>query len=112
MVLQVQAELLARGISVAALVAHDIDNRRVAPELVAYRQRTAQRLAAHWKNRSVSSHPALAGYRALHEEFGAGEEIPSAEKLLTYVRRHRDFISSNALVDCYNLVSARTLLSI
>ena len=113
MILHVEPELLVQhGLAASALVAHGLDNSRIPPELVAYRQRAGQRLAGFWKNRSVSSHPVLAGYHRLHEQFGATEEVPAPEKLLTYVRRHRDFTSSSALVDCYNIVSARTLLSI
>lgn len=100
------------GLSVAALVARNVDNTRTVPELIAYRRAVGRRLAAFWKNRSVTSHPAIREYHRVHERFGAVNEPPAPEKLVTYVRRNRDFTASGVVVDCYNIVSARTLLSI
>lgn len=112
MLLDVNADLLELGLSACALVARGVDNTRTPPELVAYRKQAGQRLAAHWKNRSVSAHPAVAEYHRVHELFGALGQPPAPEKLITFVRRRRDFTAAGALVDCYNVVSARTLLSI
>lgn len=112
MLLNVASDLLGFGLSAAALVARGVDNARARPELVAYRRAAGRRLAAYWKNRSVSAHPCVREYRRAHEQFGAPGEPPAPEKLITYVRRNRDFTASGAVVDCYNIVSARTLLSI
>jgi len=112
MLLDVAPEMLESGLSVAALVARNIDNTRTLPELVAYRRAVGRRLAAYWKNRSTSANPVIREYHEVHKLFGAIGEPPAPEKLLTYVRRNRDFTSSGAVVDCYNIVSARTLLSI
>lgn len=110
--LKVDSGLLGQGLATAAIVARGIDNGRISPELLAYRRGVGRRLAAHWKNRSVSTHPAIREYHRLHSLYGVENEPPSPEKLVTYVRRNQDFTSTGALVDCYNMVSARTLLSI
>jgi DNA/RNA-binding domain of Phe-tRNA-synthetase-like protein len=110
--LDVAPELLELGLSAATLIARNVDNTRTAPELIAYRRGVGRRLAAHWKNRSISAHPVIREYHGLHQRYGATDEPPAPEKLVTYVRRNRDFTASAAVVDCYNIVSAKTLLSI
>jgi DNA/RNA-binding domain of Phe-tRNA-synthetase-like protein len=110
--LNVSPELLRLGLSTAVVVARGVDGSRTPPELAAYRQSAGRRLAAFWKNRSLSSHPALQEYERLHRRFGVADEPAAPEKLLRYVRRHQDFTAAGAVVDCYNLVSAATLLSI
>lgn len=108
----VSSDMSALGLSASALVARNVDNRRMVPELIAYRRAVGERLAVYWKNRSVSNHPVIREYRRMHEQVGAAQEPAAPEKLITYVRRNRDFSASSAVVDCYNSVSARTLLSI
>src|SRR5436189_4588346 len=112
MLLDVTPKSLELGLSAAALVARNVDNTRTVPELIAYRRAVGRKLAAHWKNRSISAHPAIREYHRLHQRFALEDESPAPEKLITYVRRNRDFTASGAVVDCYNIVSARTLLSI
>ena len=112
MLLDIAPKMLEMGLSTAALIARNVDNTRTAPELIAYRRGVGRRLAAHWKNRSISAHPVSREYHGLHQQYGAVEEAPAPEKLITYVRRNLDFTASGAVVDCYNIVSARTLLSI
>jgi DNA/RNA-binding domain of Phe-tRNA-synthetase-like protein len=110
--LRVAPDLLQMGLSAAALVVRQVDNTRTAPELVAYRRAFGQKLAAYWKNRSISAHPAIEEYHRVHQQVGVTGEPPSPEKLILYIRRHRDLNALTAVVDCYNLVSARTLLSL
>lgn len=109
--LNISPELLELGMSSSVLVARGVDNTKISPELIAYRRHAGQRLGAFWKNRHVSQHPAIAEYQRHHELYGVTGEVSAPEKLLTYVRRNKDFTSSGAVVDCYNIVSARTLLS-
>ncbi|MEA3186183.1 MAG: hypothetical protein QOD99_13 [Chthoniobacter sp.] len=111
MLLDVAPNLLELGLSTAALIARNVDNTRTVPELIAYRRAAGRKLASHWKNRSVSAHPAIREYHRLHRQYGA-DDPPAPEQLISYVRRNRDFTASGAVVDCYNIVSARTLLSI
>lgn len=112
MLLDVSPDLLEMGLSASAVVARDVDNTRTSLALLAYRREVARRLVAFWRNRSVSAHPFIREYHRVHELVGVREEPPAPEKLLMYVRRHRDFPAASALVDCYNMVSARTMLSI
>jgi DNA/RNA-binding domain of Phe-tRNA-synthetase-like protein len=110
--LHVDPELLRAGLSAAVVVARGVDNGRTSPELMAYRRKVGRELAEHWKNRSLSSHPVFHEYERVHQLFGVAGEPAAPEKLLRYVRRHQDLTAAGAAVDCYNLVSAKTLLSI
>jgi DNA/RNA-binding domain of Phe-tRNA-synthetase-like protein len=110
--LNVSQDLLRLGLSTAVVVARDVKGSQTPPELAAYRRNVGRQLATFWKNRSLSSHPALQEYERLHRLFGVADEPAAPEKLLRYVRRHQDFTEAGAVVDCYNLVSAKTLLSI
>ena len=112
MILHVAPDLLQLGLSSSVVVARGVDNTRTAPELIAYRRQAGRRLGAHWKNRSISAHPAIQEYHRLHQLFGVTDEPPAPEKLIMYVRRHQDFPSAGAVVDAYNIVSAKTLLSV
>lgn len=110
--LQVSPELLQLGLSTSVVVARGVDNSRNPPELVAYRRAVGRQLGAYWKNRSLSTHPVLQEYERVHRLFGVADEPSAPEKILRYVRRHQDFTAAGAVVDSYNLVSAKTLLSI
>ena len=110
--LTVDPELARAGLSAAVVVARGLDNTRTSPALLAYRRQASRELAAFWKNRSLSAHPALAEYECVHRRFGIVGEPSAPEKLLRTLRRHEDLGAASAVVDCYNLVSARTLLSI
>ncbi|MAE65397.1 MAG: hypothetical protein CMJ18_14085 [Phycisphaeraceae bacterium] len=112
MVLTVSPPLLELGLATAVIVARGIDNTQSSPQLIAYRRHTGRRLASHWKKRSISQHPAIREYHRVHELYGVENEPPSPERLIIFARRNRDLAPSTALVDCYNIVSARTLLSI
>jgi DNA/RNA-binding domain of Phe-tRNA-synthetase-like protein len=110
--LEVSAELLALGLSTAVVVARGVDSSRTPPELLTYRREVGRQLGAYWKNRSLSTHPVLQEYERLHRLFGVVDEPAAPEKVLRYVRRHQDFTAAGAVVDCYNIASAKTLLSI
>lgn len=110
--LEVAPELLTAGLCSAALVVRGADNSRTSAELLSYRRQVGKRLSAHWKNRSISAHPAIREYHRLHNQVGVSNEPPAPEKLISYVRRQRDLTAAGPVVDCYNLVSAKTLLSI
>lgn len=110
--LTVEPGLQQEGLSVAVVVARGVDNSRTPPALIAYRRKVGRELADHWKNRSLSSHPVFQEYERLHRNFGVLDEPAAPEKLLRTVRRNMDLAASSAAVDCYNLVSIKTLLSI
>ena len=111
-VLRLTDEMLNWGLSSAALVVRGVDNSRTPPALIAYRRTSAQRLAAYWKNRAISAHPAIREYHRTQQLVDVVDQSPAPEKLVMYIRRQRDLTASGAVIDCYNLVSAKTLLSI
>ena len=58
------------------------------------------------------AHPFLAGYRELYRQLGVVEEvIPPAQHLIVLVQAGGRLPNINTAVDCYNLVSALTGLS-
>lgn len=111
-IFEISDEISREGVAVCVLVAREIDNTAWHPTLTAYREKSGASVSAFWQNRSVSSHPAIREYHRLHTLFGIAEEKSSAEFLLSIVQRNRDFTKTNPLVDCYNIVSAETLISI
>ncbi len=111
MILDVAPEMRDIGLSTAVLIARGLDNSKTVPELLAYRKVAGKRLASAWKSRFVSEHPAIQEYHRVHELFGVKDTRPAPEELVQYVRRNRDFTASGAVIDCYNVASARTLLS-
>lgn len=110
--LSVSPELLDLGLSTAVVIARGIDANRPSRAFIEYRRRCAGELASYWKNRSISQIPAFREYERLHRLFGVEDEPAAPEKLLRFVRRNYDFTGAGVVVDCYNLVSAKTLLSI
>jgi DNA/RNA-binding domain of Phe-tRNA-synthetase-like protein len=57
--------------------------------------------------------PVLQEYRALHRAAGLPpESVPPAEHLIRLAQRNGRLPNINTVVDCYNLVSAQTFLSI
>jgi DNA/RNA-binding domain of Phe-tRNA-synthetase-like protein len=110
--LEVSSELLELGLATAVVVARGVENSRTPAELMAYRREVGRALGAFWKNRSLSSHPVFQEYERIHRLFGVADLPAAPEKILRYVRRHQDLPSAGAVVDCYNIVSAKSLLSI
>lgn len=110
--LNVSPDLLRLGLSTAVVVARGCSHSVTPPALIDYRRKAGKQLAGHWKDLSLSSHPALREYERVHQAFSVAKEISAPQKLLQYVRRHEDFPAAGPIVDCYNVVSAKTLLSI
>jgi DNA/RNA-binding domain of Phe-tRNA-synthetase-like protein len=110
--LDLAPEVVRLGLSTAVVVARGVVQTPAPAALMDYRRAAARRLAAQWKGVSLSSHPVLAEYERVHEWFGVQEQLAAPHKLLHYVTRHKDLPAAGAVVDCYNIVSAKTLLSI
>lgn len=60
----------------------------------------------------VSSNQILRGYKELYALAGLNEYKPPAEHLITLIKTNGRLPNINTVVDCYNLVSAETFLSI
>jgi len=110
--LDVAPDLLRLGLSTAVVVARGVIQDETPPALIDYRRKAGQQLAERWKKASLSSHPVLAEYERVHQLFGVRDELSAPHKLLQYVKRHEDLTAAGPVVDCYNIVSAKSLLSI
>jgi DNA/RNA-binding domain of Phe-tRNA-synthetase-like protein len=110
--LLVSPDLLRLGLSTAVVVGRGVVQNHTQQALIDYRRKTGEQLAAYWKKTSMSSHPVLAEYQRVHQLFGVTQELASPHKLLQYLTRHKDLNAAGPIVDCYNIVSAKTLLSI
>ena len=110
--LNVSQDLLSVGLSTAVVLARGVASSPTPSALADYRRAVGRQLSAYWNPRSLSSAPALREYERVHRLFAVADEPSAPEKLLRYVRRHQDFTAAGAIVDCYNLVSGKTLLSI
>lgn len=110
--LRVDPDLSRLGVSTAVVVARGVDNATTSRELIAYRRQVAKELAAIWRGESITDDPRIRAYRSLHRRFGATSEPASPEKLLSFVRRNHDLTGTGAVIDCYNLASIRTLVSV
>lgn len=110
--LNVSPDLLSLGLSTAVVLARGVSSSPTTSDLADYRRAVGRQLSAYWKNRSLSSDPVLNEYERVHSLFAVAGEPSFPEKLLRYVRRHQDFTAAGPVVHCYNLVSAKTLLSI
>jgi DNA/RNA-binding domain of Phe-tRNA-synthetase-like protein len=60
----------------------------------------------------VEAHPVLSAYRELHRLAGVEGVVPPAQHLIGLAKANGRLPNINTVVDCYNLVSARTGLSI
>lgn len=60
----------------------------------------------------LATNPILQAYRELHEQAGVSGFIPPAQHLIGLVQRNGRLPNINTVVDCYNLISAQTCLSI
>jgi DNA/RNA-binding domain of Phe-tRNA-synthetase-like protein len=60
----------------------------------------------------VEAHPVLAAYRSLHQLAGVEGVVPPAQHLIGLAKANGRLPNINTVVDCYNLVSALTGLSI
>ena len=110
--LNVSPELLRLGLSTAVVMARDLAQSGTPPALIDYRRKVGEQLAAHWKRPLLASHPVLQEYERLHQSFSVTNAPTAPQQLLEFVKRNKDLPAVGPIVDCYNIVSARTLLSI
>ncbi|HEX2912924.1 MAG TPA: phenylalanine--tRNA ligase beta subunit-related protein [Chloroflexia bacterium] len=61
---------------------------------------------------NLEEDPVLKAYRDLHEKCGLNGVMPPSQHLLSLVQRNGRLPNINTVVDCYNLISAVTRLSI
>lgn len=107
--LSVDSTLASRGIKVRVAVCH-------VPEVI---RRRGSDFKEHVKLvlekldiPHLLDSPIIKAYRQFHEEAGILDGLPPAEHLLKIIQRSGMLPNINRVVDCYNLVSVETLLSI
>ena len=61
---------------------------------------------------ALLDHRILREYRHLHQLAGLAEGVPPAQHLLSLIQRNGRLPNINTVVDCYNLISAQTFLSV
>lgn len=110
--LNVSPEMLRLGLSTAVVVARGLAQSGTPPALVDYRRKVGEQLAAHWKKPLLASHPVLQEYERLHQSFSVTNAPAAPQQLLEFLKRNKDLPAVGPIVDCYNIVSAKTLLSI
>jgi hypothetical protein len=96
------------GLSTAVVVGHSVVQDHTPPALIDYRRKTGNARRA-LERTSLSSHPVLAN-TARSPVVWYRKEL-AAPHGLEYVTR-LDLTAAGSIVDCYNIVSAKTLLSI
>jgi len=60
----------------------------------------------------ISNNQVLKGYKELYEKVGIKGHIPPAEFLIGLIKKNGRLPNINTVVDCYNLVSVETFLSV
>lgn len=109
MQLLVEAEVRALGIDACLAV---FEGARVSNRSNPLEKRKKEALPV-LRGTDVAAHPALAGYRELYRRLAVAEPVvPPAQHLIAMVQAGARFPNINTVVDCYNLVSALTGLSV
>lgn len=109
------ADLRARGVDGAYTVLVGLDQTRADPAAIAaYVDAAVAQARAGAGRDAISSHPVLAGYRALHKAFDVPtRKLYSApETLFRFVEKRGDIPRILPLVDLYNAVSLETGLAL
>jgi DNA/RNA-binding domain of Phe-tRNA-synthetase-like protein len=60
----------------------------------------------------IANNPILSEYRDIYAKTGIVGHKPPAEQLITLIKKNGRLPNINTVVDCYNLISAETFLSI
>jgi DNA/RNA-binding domain of Phe-tRNA-synthetase-like protein len=64
------------------------------------------------QSKDIGADSILSGYREFYEKAGLEGFVPPAQHLLALIQKNGRLPNINTVVDCYNLVSAQTSLSI
>jgi len=102
------------GINVILVLAEDLNIQRTSEALEIEKSRVIRELEARWRIERIVDNPILNGYKALYRAVGEDPDrlTPSARYLIEYVWKNKRFLTINTAVDCYNLISATSLLAL
>jgi DNA/RNA-binding domain of Phe-tRNA-synthetase-like protein len=115
MVFTVSDDCVRLGLRAGAIVFRNVRVTAAGPELRAEIAREATALRARYADvRAVRTISEVVWFQELLRKAGVNpcKEQPSLERLLSYALRRGDLPAINSLVDAYNLVSLRSLLSL
>ena len=100
-------EVKELGINVCMAIVRDVNIVNKNTNLEKIKKGTIIKL----QKLEVSNSEILQGYRVLYDKVGINA-IPPAESLINLIRTNGKFPNINTVVDCYNLISAETFISI
>lgn len=103
----ISPEVKELGINVCMAIIKDANIVNKNANLEKIKKETVARL----QTLEISNSKILQGYRELYDKAGINA-IPPAESLINLIKANGRLPNINTIVDCYNLVSAETLISI
>jgi len=107
-------EVQRLGATAAFVRLRNVCNRDSDAEFEALKAQVVGEVLANLSPEAIATDPVLLGYRQLHEAVGRSNKknVASTEALLKLLLETGRFPHVNLLVDCYNLVSLKTRLSL
>ena len=107
-------EVRTLGATAAFVRMRGVMNRESDAEFAALRDRVVAAVLGELSPATIEADPVLRGYRKLHEAIGRSNKknVASTEALLKLLLETGRFPQINLLVDCYNLVSLTTRVSL
>ena len=104
----------ALGLKAVCFVIEGVRNQQTHPEFEKLKAQTLGQVSKDLSSEVIQTHPALLGFRALHDAIGRSnrKNVASPESLLKLVLQTGGLPQVNLLVDIYNLVSVKTCLSL
>ncbi|MEK6983093.1 MAG: phenylalanine--tRNA ligase beta subunit-related protein [Nanoarchaeota archaeon] len=102
----ISPEVKELGINVCMAIIKDANTVNKNATLEKIKKETVARL----QTLEISNSKILQGYRKLYDKAGINA-IPPAESLINLIKTNHRLPNINTVVDCYNLVSAETLVS-
>lgn len=111
---QISPCLVDIGVICECFAIRGLANRESDPEFEFIKKRELHEILNSFKADMITSDPIIQGFRQLHWLKGCANRrtIPASEKLLKFVTQTGDIPHVNLLVDIYNLISAKTHLSL
>ena len=106
--LSVSPYLKKQGINVAAALITDAKVANRNSKLEGLKKDVADKILGG----KIDNAKILNGYKEFYDKAGMKECVPAAENLIKLVKKGKKFPEINTIVDCYNLVSAETGLSL
>ncbi|MBP3869646.1 MAG: hypothetical protein J6E46_01580 [Faecalicoccus sp.] len=111
---KVEQKVLDIGVKIVFPVIEGIDNTSIDPEWFHIREEKIQELLEKYKDIEYHADPILEGFHILHDKAGVKrrKNVPASENLIRLLKKKRDIIFINPVVDIYNLISLETKLAL